>query len=193
VVLPVIIVVLLDLRYGVKPVIPEVVAGWLGVLLIIGDEEEEVSMIGVDIGVETGLDSTVEDFVVDNGGDDVDPELDEIGLDTELDIELGIVEISGVGDSTEAVVDAGEAGVLLSIVVDSCVLDPPLDPEMVGSVVGVGGIVEAGRVVGASPQMQMPHSVLVVGIVDPAVVAIEEAIEEVIEEAIEEVDAEPSM
>jgi hypothetical protein len=39
VVLPVIIVVLLDLRYGVKPVIPEVVAGWLGVLLIIGDEE----------------------------------------------------------------------------------------------------------------------------------------------------------
>ena len=160
-------------------------AGWLGVLLIIGDEEEEeVSMIGVDIGVETGLDSTVEDFV-DNGGDDVDPELDEIGLDTELDIELGIVEISGVGDSTEAVVDAGEAGVLLSIVVDSCVLGPPLDPEVVGSVVGVGGIVEAGKVVGGSPQMQMPHSVLVVGIVDPAV--------EAIEEAIEEVDAEPSM
>jgi len=182
VLLPVIIVVLLDLRYGVKPVIPEVVAGWLGVLLIIGDEEEEeVSMIGVDIGVETGLDSTVEDFVVDNGGDDVDPELDEIGLDTELDIELGIVEISGVGDSTEAVVDAGEAGVLLSIVVDSCVLGPPLDPEVVGSVVGVGGIVEAGKVVGGSPQMQMPHSVLVVGIVDPSV------------EAIEEVDAEPSM
>ena len=65
------------------------VAGWLGVLLIIGDEEEEeVSMIGVDIGVETGLDSTVEDFVVDNGGDDVDPELGEIGLDTELDLSL---------------------------------------------------------------------------------------------------------
>merc|ERR1719153_2177078 len=103
----------------------------------------------------------------------------------ELDIELGIVETSGVGDSTEAVVDAGEAGVLLSIVVDSCVLGPPLDPEVVGSVVGVGGIVEAGRVVGGSPQMQMPHSVLVVGIVDPAV--------EAIEEAIEEVDAEPSM
>jgi hypothetical protein len=171
-----------------------VVAGWLGVLLIIGDEEEEeVSMIGVDIGVETGLDSAVEDFVVDNGGDDVDPELDEIGLDTELDIELGIVEISGVGDSTEAVVDAGEAGVLLSIVVDSFVLGPPLDPEMVGSVVGVGGIVEAGRVVGGSPQMQMPHSVLIVGIVDPAVEAIEETIEEAIEEAIEEVDTEPSM
>lgn len=169
--LPVIIVVLLDLRYGVKPVIPEVVAGWLDVLLIIGDEEEEVSMIGVDIGVETGLDSAVEDIVVDDGGDDVDPELDvpEIGLDTELDMELGIVEMSGVGDSTEAVVDAGEAGVLLSIVVDSCVLGPPLDLEVVGSVVGVGGIVEAGRVVGGSPQMQMPHSVLVVGIVDPAV------------------------
>jgi len=191
VLLPVIIVVLLDLRYGVKPVIPEVVAGWLVVLLIIGDEEEEVSMIGVDIGVETGLDSAVEDIVVDNGGDDVDPELDvpEIGLDTELDIELGIVEISGVGDSTEAVVDAGEAGVLLSIVVDSCVLGPPLDPEVVGSVVGVGGIVEAGRVVGGSPQMQMPHSVLVVGSVDPAV----EAIEEAIEEAREAVDVEPSM
>jgi len=191
VLLPVIIVVLLDLRYGVKPVIPEVVAGWLGVLLIIGDEEEEVSMIGVDIGVETGLDSAVEDIVVDDGGDDVDPELDvpEIGLDTELDMELGIVEISGVGDSTEAVVDAGEAGVLLSIVVDSCVLGPPLDPEVVGAVVGVGGIVEAGRVVGGSPQMQMPHSVLVVGSVDPAV----EAIEEAIEEAREAVDVEPSM
>ena len=159
-------------------------------LLIIGDEEEEVNMIGVDIGLETGLDSAVEDIVVDNGGDDVDPELDvpEIGLDTELDIELGIVEISGVGDSTEAVVDAGEAGVLLSIVVDSCVLGPPLDSE-VGSVVGVGGIVEAGRVVGGSPQMQMPHTVLVVGIVDPAV----EAIEEAIEEAREAVDVEPSM
>jgi len=39
VLLPVIIVVLLDLRYGVKPVIPEVVAGGLGVLLVIGDEE----------------------------------------------------------------------------------------------------------------------------------------------------------
>ena len=171
-------------------------AGWLGVLLIIGDEEEEVSMIGVDIGVETGLDSAVEDIVVDNGGDDVDPELDvpEIGLDTELDIELGIVEISGVGDSTDAVV---EAGVLRSIVVDSCVLGAPLDPEVVGSVVGVGGIVEDGRVVGGSPQMQMPHSVLVVGIVDPAVEGIEEAIEEAIVEAIEEareaVDVEPSM
>ena len=167
------------------------VAGWLGVLLIIGDEEEEVSMIGVDIGVETGLESAVEDIVVDNGGDDVDPELDvpEIGLDTELDIELGIVEISGVGDSTGAVVEAGEAGVLLSIVVDSCVLGSPLDPEVVGAVVGVGGIVEAGRVVGGSPQMQMPHSVLVVGIVDPAV----EAIEEAIEEAREAVDVEPSM
>jgi hypothetical protein len=128
-------------------------------------------MIGVDIGVETGLDSAVEDIVVDDGGDDVDPELDvpEIGLDTELDIELGIVEISGVGDSTGAVVEACEAGVLLSIVVDSCVLGPPFDPEVVGSEVGVGGMVEAGRVVGGSPQMQMPHSVLVVGIVDPAV------------------------
>jgi len=171
------------------------VAGWLGVLLIIGDEEEEVSMIGVDIGVETGLDSAVEDIVVDNGGDDVDPELDvpEIGLDTELDIELGIVEISGVGDSTGAVVEAGEGGVLLSIVVDSCVLGAPLDPEVVGAVVGVGGIVEAGRVVGGSPQMQMPHSVLVVGIVDSAVEAIKEAIEEAIEEAREAVDVEPSM
>jgi len=166
---------------------PLVVGGWLDVLLIIVEEEEEEDkeeveeeeveeemLIGEDID-DTGVDSAV----VDN----VDDSVDEVGTGVDvLDIELDedatevddiVVEIRGVGDSTMGVVDPVE---LLCPVVNPSVVvvgGTELDPAVVegavveGAVVDwvVGGIVEGGR-----PQMQIPHSALVVGRVEPIVV-----------------------
>jgi len=158
---------------------PLVVGGWLDVLLIIVEEEEEEDkeeveeeeveeemLIGVDI-VDTGVDSAVVDNVDDN--------IDEVGvLDMELDedateVDDIVVEMRGVGDSTVGVVDPVE---LLCPVVNPSVVvvgGTELDPAVVDSVVEgavvdwvVGGIVEGG-----SPQMQIPHSALVVGRVEP--------------------------
>jgi len=158
---------------------PLVVGGWLDVLLIIVEEEEEEDkeeveeeeveeemLIGEDID-DTGVDSAV----VDN----VDDSVDEVGTGVDvLDIELDedatevddiVVEIRGVGDSTMGVVDPVE---LLCPVVNPSVVvvgGTELDPAVVeGAVVDwvVGGIV-----VGGSPQMQIPHSALVVGRVEP--------------------------
>lgn len=146
---------------------PLVVGGWLDVLLSVVEEEEEEMLIGVDI-VDTGVDSVVVDNVEDS--------VDEVGtgvdvLDMELDedaIEVDVVDMRGVGDSVDP-------GVLLFSVVDPCVVvftlvgGTELDPAVVKGVVGgavvdgvVGGIVDGGR-----PQMQIPHSALVVGRVEP--------------------------
>jgi len=164
---------------------PLVVGGWLDVLLIIVEEEEEEDkeeveeeeveeemLIGEDID-DTGVDSAV----VDN----VDDSVDEVGTGVDvLDIELDedatevddiVVEIRGVGDSTMGVVDPVE---LLCPVVNPSVVvvgGTELDPAVVDSVVE-GAVVDwvvGGIVVGGSPQMQIPHSALVVGRVEPAV------------------------
>jgi len=157
------------ITYGLlDTVMPLVVGGWLDVLLSVVEEEEEEMLIGVDI-VDTGVDSVV----VDN----VDDSVDVVGtgvdvLDMELDedaTEVDVVDIRGVGDSTV------DPGVLLCSVVVPCVVvstlvgGTELDPAVVDGVVGgavvdgvAGGIVDGGR-----PQMQIPHSALVVGRVEP--------------------------
>jgi len=171
---------------------PLVVGGWLDVLLIIVEEEEEEDkeeveeeeveeemLIGVDI-VDTGVDSAV----VDNVDDSVD---DEVGvLDIELDeddmeVDDIVVEIRGVGDSTMGVVDPVE---LLCPVVNPSVVvvgGTELDPAVVDSVVEGAEVdwVVGGIVVGGSPQMQIPHSALVVGRVEPIVVETRVDVEEV--------------
>jgi hypothetical protein len=136
---------------------PLVVGGWLDVLLIEVEEEEEEMLIGVDI-VDTGVDSAVLDNVdeVDTGVDVLDMELDEDA--TEVDIV----------DVRVDIVDPGVllcSDVLVSTLVGGTELDPAVvDGEVEGAVVEgvVGGIVDGGR-----PQMQIPHSALVVGRVDP--------------------------
>lgn len=153
---------------------PEVVGGWLDVLLMVVEVEEEVSRIGVD-SVDTGVDSAVVDKVddcaneVDAVVDVLDMELDE---DTELDedMEVDIVEMRGVGDCTVGVEDVDDPVVLLGDVVTPMLVGgTELDPVVVdgvgdGVVDGVdGGIVEDG----GTPQMQMPHCALVVGTVEP--------------------------
>jgi len=162
---------------------PLVVGGWLDVLLIIVEEEEgeeegeeedeeeeddEEMLIGVDI-VDTGVKSAVVDNV-DDSVDEVDMELD-MELDEDA-TEVDIVDVRGVGDSTVDVVDPGvlllcsvlNPSVVVSTLVGGTELDPAVVDGMVeGAVVDsvVGGIVDGGM-----PQMQIPHSVLVVGRVE---------------------------
>jgi len=143
---------------------PLVVGGWLDVLLIVveGEEEEEEMLIGVDSGVDSAVVDNVDDNV-----DEVDAGVDV--LDKGLDEDAWDVDTRGVGDSTV------DPGVLLGSVVELCVVvstlvgGTELDPAVVdggveGAVVDcvVGGIVDGGR-----PQMQIPHSALVVGRVEP--------------------------
>jgi len=157
--------------YGELPVMPLVVGGWLDVLLIIVEEEEEEEeeemLIGVDI-VDTGVDSAVVDNV-DDTVDEVETGIDVLDMELDEDAtEVDIVDIRGVGDSTVDIVDPG---VLLcsvlnpSVLVSALVGGTELDPAVVeGAVVDgvVGGIVDGG-----TPQMQIPHSALVVGRVEP--------------------------
>jgi len=176
------------ITYGVlDTVMPLVVGGWLEVLLIIVEEEEdkeveveeeeeedkeveeveveEEMLIGVDM-VDTGVDSAVVDNVDDNVDDEVDTGVDV--LDMELDEDAtevdDIVEIRGVVDPVVLLCPVLDPSV---VVVGGTELDPGVVDGMVeGAVVDwvVGGIVEGGR-----PQMQIPHSALVVGTVEPAV------------------------
>ena len=165
----------LDYEVTVRPVMPLVVGGWLEVLLIIVEEEEdkeveeveveEEMLIGVDM-VDTGVDSAVVDNVDDNVDDEVDTGVDV--LDMELDEDAtevdDIVEIRGVVDPVVLLCPVLDPSV---VVVGGTELDPGVVDGMVeGAVVDwvVGGIVEGGR-----PQMQIPHSALVVGTVEPAV------------------------
>jgi len=153
------------------------------VLLMVDEEpveedEEEEMLNGVDI-IDTGVDSAVVDNVdevdgVDTGVDVLDMEL--VGDVTKVDI----VDIRGVGDST---VDIGVllcSVVAASVVVSTLVGGTELNPAVVEGVVEgavVEGVVEGavvdgvvgGVVDGGTPQMQMPHSALVVGRVEPVV------------------------
>merc|ERR1719222_82829 len=128
----------------------------------VGEEEEEEMLIGVDSGVDSAVVDNVDDTV-----DEVDAGVDV--LDMGLDEDAWDVDTRGVGDSTV------DPGVLLCSVVELCVVvstlvgGTELDPAVVdggveGAVVDcvVGGIVDGGR-----PQMQIPHSALVVGRVEP--------------------------
>lgn len=128
------------------------------------EDEEEEMLNGVDI-IDTGVDSAVVDNVdevdgVDTGVDVLDMELDEDA--TEVDI----VDIRDVGDST---VDIGvvDPCVVVSTLVGGIELDPAVvDGVVEGAVVDgvIGGVVDGGR-----PQMQMPHSALVVDRVESVV------------------------
>ena len=156
-----------------RPVMPEVVGGWLDVLLMVVEVEEEVRLCGVD-SVDTGVDSAVVDEVddcaneVDAVVDVLDMELDE---DTELDedMEVDIVEMRGVGDCTVGVEDVDDPVVLLGDVVTPMLVGgTELDPVVVDGVGdGVVDDVDGGIVDGGTPQMQMPHCALVVGTVEP--------------------------
>jgi len=114
-----------------------------------------IVVLVLDPAVDTVVDSAVVDNVdeVDTGVDVLDMELDEDA--TEVDI----VDIRDVGDST---VDIGvvDPCVVVSTLVGGIELDPAVvDGVVEGAVVDgvIGGVVDGGR-----PQMQMPHSALVV-------------------------------
>ena len=151
-----------------RPVMPEVVGGWLDVLLMVVEVEEEVSRIGVD-SVDTGVDSAVVDKV-DDCANEVDAVVDVLDMELDEDMEVDIVEMRGVGDCTVGVEDVDDPVVLLGDVVTPMLVGgTELDPVVVDGVSdGVvddvdGGIVEDG----GTPQMQMPHCALVVGTVEP--------------------------
>ena len=120
----------------------------------------------LDPAVDTVVDSAVVDNVDDNV-DEVDTGVDVLDMELDEDAtEVDIVDIRDVGDST---VDIGvvDPCVVVSTLVGGIELDPAVVDGVVEGVVVdgvIGEVVDGGR-----PQMQMPHSALVVDRVESVV------------------------